>query len=116
MFLLPTEDLSLGREGSTGVVPTGAGHSKQDTLALLNLRPLWLSTAAGAMLTLSRQMHVSSALAAGTASMAALLYLGQFAGFGDVLLSALLWGGLALCIMFAVPVFGETPSQQSHPS
>lgn len=71
------------------------------------------------MLTLSRQMHVSTALAACIASLAALLYLGQFAGFDEVLLSALLWGGLALCIMFAMPVFGEPLSWRSpemHPA
>ncbi|CAL8465231.1 g4766 [Coccomyxa elongata] len=68
----------------------------------------------GAMLTLSRQMHVSSALAACIASLATLLYLGQFAGFGEVLLSALLWGGLALCIMFAMPVFGSKNAPRSR--
>ncbi|BDA50263.1 FAD-dependent urate hydroxylase [Coccomyxa sp. Obi] len=70
----------------------------------------------GAMLTLSRQMHVFSALAACIASLVALLYLGQFAGFGDVLLSALLWGGLALCIMLAVPVLGSKNAPRTRAS
>ena len=67
------------------------------------------SMSAGNMISPSRKGHSSIVLAASTTGLAAAFLLGCFAmDAGVTLLPALLWAGLALCLIMSMSIFGET--------
>lgn len=55
---------------------------------------------------ISRQAQTFSVVAACSATLAAALWAGHTINSGDAASIALLWAGLALCVGFAMPVFG----------